>query len=69
MYNFTDNPCESMMKRRPRQVRVVAIEPPTGSRCCGCSCWQGIVCVGFCIRAMNLLRKIETSGKSCPKSF
>lgn len=34
--NFTANPLEREMKRRPRPQAPRPDKPPEGSRCCGC---------------------------------
>ena len=52
--NFTANPLEREMKRRPRPQPPRPDKPPEGSRCCGCPYWRGIPC-GSCFQ--SLLKK------------
>ncbi|USF26494.1 hypothetical protein N510_001422 [Firmicutes bacterium ASF500] len=52
--NFTSNPLEREMKRRPRPRAPRPEQPPRGSRCCGCPYWRGIPC-GSCFQ--SLLKK------------
>lgn len=41
--NFTANPLEREMKRRPRPQAPRPELPPRGSRCSGCPYWRGIL--------------------------
>ena len=61
--NFTANPLEREMKRRPRPQAPRPDEPPEGSRCCGCPYWRGIPCGG----AVPLPGFFRTSGHFVPK--
>ena len=49
--NFTANPLEREMKRRPRPQAPRPEQPPRGSRCSGCPYWRGIPC-GSCYQAL-----------------
>lgn len=60
--NFTNSPFERMMKQVPRQPRHVPQKPRPGTRCVGCSFWNGAACVGTCYREL-----VITSGQHGPK--
>ena len=60
--NFTNSPFERMMKQVPRQPRHIPQKPRPGSRCAGCSFWNGMACVGTCYREL-----VITSGQHGPK--
>ncbi len=49
--NFTANPLEREMTRRPRPQAPRLEQPPKGSRCCGCPYWRGIPC-GSCFQSL-----------------
>ena len=52
--NFTSNPLEREMKRRPRPRAPRPEQPREGSRCRGWPYWRGIPC-GSCFQ--SLLKK------------
>ena len=43
--NFTKNPYEKMMKKKPRPLVPSIPKAPRGSQCSGCPYWRGIGCV------------------------
>ena len=49
--NFTKNPYEKMMKKKPRPLVPSIPKAPRGSRCSGCPYWRGISCVS-CYREL-----------------
>ena len=47
--NFTNSPCERMMKEIPHPETPAPQKAPEGTPCAGCPYWRGIGCV-FCYR-------------------
>ena len=56
--NFTSNPLEREMKRRPRPRAPRPEQPREGSRCCGCPYWRGIPCGSCLISGAVIIEKI-----------
>jgi hypothetical protein len=71
MYNFTDNPLETLMKQKPGFDRRPERKAPPRSPCRGCPFWEGMVCLGKCRRNLKLPAKEDnaTSGQVGPKSL
>lgn len=59
---FTNSPFEKMMQEVPKPRRPIPKRPPPGTRCVGCSFWNGTACVGICYREL-----VITSSQHGPK--